>query len=120
MNHSKNRAENSISNNLKRLLAPALVSILVMNPAFAEKESGTIKTGDYTTICDKKPKACGGSYGPTRPHKPTTPPVVKESTSSITTRTCPDGTVVADSQRCLKVKTRFSWRFMKIGSHYNQ
>jgi hypothetical protein len=28
---------------------------------------GTIKVGDYETICDKKPKSCGSDYNPLPP-----------------------------------------------------
>ncbi|MCQ0990367.1 hypothetical protein [Jiella marina] len=39
--------------------APLLLTSIANEVAAAPKKSGTIKSGSYETVCDKKPKSCG-------------------------------------------------------------
>ncbi|BAZ36671.1 hypothetical protein NIES4101_25910 (plasmid) [Calothrix sp. NIES-4101] len=62
------------------ILIATLLTSGLGHAAFAEKkqpgnngDGGTIKTGPYETICDKKPKACGEGYD-LPPRQPKTPP----------------------------------------------
>ena len=60
------------------LIAAPLALIITANAASA---GGTIKSGDYETICDKNPSACGEDLElpPRKPTPPPPPPAPKAS-----------------------------------------